>query len=103
MLYTEMETGIAVLFPGVQTTMTRQRTTLLFLLAALSGYAADRKIAPDLANLPPDQHVSVIVRYKQAPVHRNRIAVERRGGVLRRSLDMVRSFAYSVPASRWPI
>ena len=82
MLYTEMETGIAVLFPGVQTTMTRQRTTLLLLLAALSGYAADRKIAPDLANLPPDQHVSVIVRYKQAPVHRNRIAVERRGGVL---------------------
>src|SRR2546421_12246665 len=81
------------------TTTPLRKAALVFLFAAVFGHAADRKIAPDLINLSPDQPVNVIVHYSHALQHEHRLAVERHGGKFKRNLDLVNSAAYSVPAS----
>jgi len=72
---------------------------LLLALAVPSGYAASHKVAPDLANVPSDSTVSVIVRYKLQPNDRLHRLVAQQGGHLRHSLELVRSEAYTLPAT----
>src|SRR4051794_15665920 len=76
-----------------------RRAALVILLTATLGLAADRKVAPDLKNLSPDQAVNVIVRYSHPPQQQHRLTAERHGGKLKRNLELVNSAAYSVPAS----
>ena len=57
----------------------RKLALLLFLTAAL-GFSASRKVSRDLAALPPDQQVTVIVRYTHQLEARHQLNIARRGG-----------------------
>jgi serine protease AprX len=78
--------------------MTRRFIVLLTLTTAF-GFAADGKLAPDLVTVGANQTVDVIVRYKAQPQARHHQAIERRGGRLKRSLELLNGAAYSVTAS----
>ena len=76
-----------------------RRTVFLLIVATGCGWAAGRKVAPDLSRINPDQAVNVIVRYKMRPSARHHQAIERKGGHLRQNLDLVNSGSYTVSAS----
>src|SRR5438067_11797061 len=73
--------------------------TFILLLAATSGFAANRKVAPHLNTGDADRPVDVIVRYRVAPEHRHEQSFKTRGAQVRSRLDLVQSIAYTVPAS----
>ena len=66
-----------------------RRMIFLLMLAAAWGSAAGRKVAPDLATPAADQSVDVIVRYKVRLQARHHMAVEAKGGHLRRNLEVL--------------
>ena len=74
--------------------------TLLALLLATAGLAFARhpKISADLDGLPPDKTVDVIIQYKHVPSEAHHQRVRGRGGLHKRSLDVIRGSLYSVPA-----
>ena len=75
------------------------RVAVLLVSGVVCGSAANPKVAPDLANLPPDKTVDVIVRYRVQPNGRHQQLMAQRGGLLRHHLDLVRSEAYTLSAA----
>src|SRR5450759_3220263 len=75
------------------------RKAFLLLLAASFGFAASPKISRDLATVPADRQVSVIVRYTHQPEARHHARMTRQGGKLNRALDLIHSAAYTLPVS----
>ena len=71
----------------------------LLLLTAAFGFSASRKVSRDLAALPPDQQVTVIVRYTHQPEARHQLNIAQRGGRVQRNLELVNSVVYTLPAS----
>src|ERR1035438_5698946 len=76
-----------------------RKLALLLLLTAALGFSADRKVSRDLAALPPDQQVTVIIRYAHPPEARHHLNIAQRGGRLQRNLELVNSVVYTLPAS----
>lgn len=80
-----------------------QMTPNLILLspftAVLSLADDGPRLAPDLANLEPDQSVDIIVRFKVQPTARHHLRFTQHGGKLKRNLEILRGAAYSVAAS----
>ncbi|GEM_PF-3856083 len=76
-----------------------RKTALLFLLTATFGFAASHKVSRDLAAVPPDQQVSVIVRYTRRPDAKHHAKMTQVGGRLKRTLELVNSAVYTLPAS----
>ena len=79
--------------------MNIRKTTLLFLLTATFGFPASHKVSRDLTAVPPDQQVSVIVRYTHRPEAADHAKITQAGGKLKRTLDLVNSAVYTLPAS----
>ena len=79
--------------------MNIRKSALLLLLTAALGFSADRKVSRDLAALPSDQQVTVIIRYAHPPEARHHLNIAQRGGRLQRNLEMVNSVVYTLPAS----
>jgi len=75
-----------------------RKAALAILLTAILGLAADRKIAPDLANLPSGKTVNIIVRFAHKAQAQDHAAVSQLGGNLKLSLDVINSAAYSMPS-----
>ena len=76
-----------------------RKTALLLLLTATFGFSASHKVSRDLAGVPPDQQVSVIVRYTHRPEAKHRARMTQVGARLMRTLDLVNSAVYTLPAS----
>src|ERR1039457_7695208 len=76
-----------------------RKLALLLLLTAPIGFSANRKVSRDLAALPSDQQVTVIVRYAHQPEARHHLNIARRGGRVQRNLELVNSVVYTLPAS----
>src|ERR1017187_6692186 len=79
--------------------MNIQKLAVLRAAAAPLGFSAGRKVSRDLAALPPDQQVTVIVRYTHQPEARHHLNIARRGGRVQRNLELVNSVVYTLPAS----
>jgi serine protease AprX len=69
------------------------------ILSASLAFAGSRKMSKDLEGKNASGQVEVIVQFKQAPTARHHQKVFNRGGKLRQELGLVRSGAYSLPAS----
>jgi serine protease AprX len=69
------------------------------ILTAGLAFAGSRKMSKDLEGKNASDQVDVIVQFTQAPTARHHQKVFNRGGKLRRELGLVRSGAYSLPAS----
>lgn len=75
------------------------RISVLLALGVVCGFAAGPKVAPDLANIPLDKTVDVIVRYRVQPTIRHHQLMVEKGGLWRHHLELVRSEAYTFPAA----
>ena len=71
----------------------------LLILAAGAAFAGGRKLARDLRGKKSSDQVNVIVQFNQAITTKHHKAVLKRGGKMRRELKLLRSGAYSIPAS----
>ena len=69
------------------------------ILSASLAFAGSPKVSKDLEGRNPSERVNVIVQFKQAPTARHHQKVFNRGGKLRQELGLVKSGAYSLPAS----
>jgi serine protease AprX len=69
------------------------------ILSASLAFAGSRKMAKDLEGKNASDQVDVIVQFTQAPTARHHQKVLNRGGKLRQELGLVKSGAYTVPAS----
>jgi hypothetical protein len=79
-----------------------KKTLTLFLSAFLmSGLCAGSgKLARELESLDPAANVDVIVQFKQAPTAVQHQKVISRGGVHKKSLDVIKGALYSMPAAK---
>ena len=83
--------------------MTQMKTTFAFFLStclAGAAFAGNGRLAKELESLDPASNVDVIVQFKQAPTEAHHQKVRARGGLHKRSLDLVKGSLYSVPAGR---
>src|SRR6478609_9609206 len=71
----------------------------LLILTAGVAFAGRGKLARDLQGKKPTDQVNVIVQFNQIPAAKHHKSVLKRGGKLRRELKLLRSGAYSIPAS----
>src|SRR5437773_263421 len=76
-----------------------RRFTFLLLLTTTFAFGAKPKVAPDLGSVAPTKQVNVIVRFIHTPQASDNAAVIAAGGVLKRSLTLVRSSVYTMPAA----
>lgn len=72
----------------------------VLLACGMASGLASPKIAPDLANMPPDKSVDVIVRYRVQPTSRHHQLITQEGGRLRHHLELVNSEMYTLAAAR---
>ena len=77
--------------------MQRNLLTLVLATAGLA-FARHPKISADLDGLLPDKTVDVIIQYKHAPSEAHHQKVRGKGGLHKRSLDLINGSLYSVPA-----
>lgn len=78
--------------------MRMPRTILLVLVASTLAFARHAKISGDLEQADPSSMVDVIVQFKQPPTEAHHRRIRSRGGVYKKSLDLVKGSLYSVPA-----
>src|SRR5579872_6167619 len=71
---------------------------LIFVATCGFAFSNKQKLAVDVQNVDPDATVDVIVQYRTPPTEANYNKVARRGGVLKRSLEIVNGAHYSVQA-----
>ena len=78
------------------------KTFVFFLSTFLAGalFGGNGKLAKELESLDPASNVDVIVQFKQAPTEAHHQKIKQRGGVHKKSLDVVNGSLYSVPAGR---
>jgi serine protease AprX len=72
----------------------------VLLLASTLAFARHPKIAPDVDQSDPDRNVAVIVTFTQKPTEAHHQKVRKMGGVLVRSLDVIKAGHYDIPAGR---
>src|SRR6185436_2398431 len=71
----------------------------LLLIPVLSFGASHKKIAPDLAGVSPQSTVSVIVQFASPLDNSHKQKMNGRGASLKTELGVIRSAAYTIPAS----
>lgn len=71
----------------------------LLILAAGVAFAGRGKLSKDLDRIQASDQVNIIVQFKTPPTAAHHKAVLKHGGKLRRELKLLRSGAYTVPAS----
>ena len=74
-------------------------TLCTVILSASLAFAGSPKMAKDLEGKRPSDQVNVIVQFRQAPTAKHHQKVLNRGGKLKQELGLVKSGAYSLPAS----
>jgi serine protease AprX len=74
-------------------------TVCTLILSASLAFAGSTKMSKDLAGKKSSEQVDVIVQFRQAPTAKHHQKVLNRGGKLRQELGLVKSGAYSLPAS----
>jgi len=77
-----------------------KKTFALFRPTFLAGalLAGSGKLAKELESLDPDSNVNVIVQFKHPPTGAHHQRIRSRGGLHKRSLDLIKRSLYSVPA-----
>ena len=86
--------------------MKRKIQVVSLLVLAIPGFAADsasNKVAPKLAavsKIMPDSSLEVIIQFTQAPGKAEHEFLIKHGGTLRKSLPLINSAAYSLPAKK---
>jgi len=76
------------------------KTIPALLLASTLVFAQHPKIAKDLERADPSSMVDVIIQFKHPPTEAHHQKIRSRGGVHKKSLDLVNGSLYSVPAGK---
>ena len=74
--------------------------TITLILTASLAFAGHPKIAKDLDGADPSSNVDVIIQFKHPPTEAHHQMVRDKGGMHKRSLDLVKGSLYSVPAGK---
>ena len=79
-----------------------KKTFVFFLSTCVAGalFAGNGRLAKELESLDPASNVDVIVEFKHTPTEAHHRKIEEKGGVHRKSLDLIKGSLYSVPAGK---